>query len=49
MVIGRMVEAAVAGKAEIDYREAGLLWKISAPVEDTLEGERITPSAFNAR
>ena len=36
MVIGRMVEAAVDGKAEIDYRESGLSWKLCAPFAGTL-------------
>ncbi len=36
-VIGRMVESAVDGTVEIDYRESGLSWKLSAPVADTME------------
>jgi PAS domain S-box-containing protein len=39
-VIGRMVEAAVDGTAEIDYRESGLSWKLSALGAKTLERDR---------
>ena len=39
MVIGSMAEAAVDGTVEIDYRESGLSWKLSAPVADALEGD----------
>ena len=39
-VIGRMVEAAVDGTAEIDYRESGVSWKLSALVTNTLEEDR---------
>jgi len=39
IVIGSMAEAAVDGTAEIDYRESGLSWKLSAPVADALEGD----------
>ena len=39
-VIGRMVEAAVDGTAEIDYRESGVSWKLSALVTNTLEKDR---------
>jgi two-component sensor histidine kinase len=45
MVIGRMVEAAVDGTAEIDYREGGFSWKLSAPFADTLESGRLASSA----
>jgi PAS domain S-box-containing protein len=37
MVIGQMVESAVHGKAEVDYRESGLSWNLSALAESTLE------------
>jgi PAS domain S-box-containing protein len=37
MVIGSMAQAAVNGTAEIEYRESGLSWKLSAPVAETLE------------
>lgn len=37
IVIGRMVESAVDGTVEVDYRESGLSWKLSAPIADTLE------------
>jgi two-component sensor histidine kinase len=43
MVIGRMVESAVDGTVELDYRESGLSWKLSAPIADTLERERSEP------
>jgi PAS domain S-box-containing protein len=36
MVIGRMVEAAVQGVAEIAFREQGLSWSLSTSVEDAL-------------
>ena len=36
-VIGRMAESTVSGSAVIDYRESGLYWTLSAPVETTLE------------
>jgi two-component sensor histidine kinase len=36
IVIGRMAEAAVDGTAEIVFREKGLSWSLSAPVENTL-------------
>jgi len=36
-VTGRMVEAAVNGKAEISYRKSGLSWTLSAPLIDTSE------------
>jgi PAS domain S-box-containing protein len=45
MVIGRMVEAAVDGTVEFDYRETGLSWKLNAPIADALEGGRVAPSA----
>jgi hypothetical protein len=35
-----MVEAAVDGTAEIDYRESGFSWKLSAPFASTLQGTR---------
>ena len=40
-VIGRMVEASVGGKAEVDYRPGGLLWTLSAPLADTSEKRRL--------
>ena len=48
IVIGSMVEAAVDGTAEIDYRESGLSWKLSAPVADALEGGRVASFACDA-
>ena len=48
IVIGSMVEAAVDGTAEIDYRESGLSWKLSAPVADALEGGRVASFACGA-
>jgi hypothetical protein len=38
IVIGSMVEAAVDCTAEIDYRQSGLSWKLSAPVAGAMEG-----------
>ncbi len=37
MVIGRMAESAISGSAEIDYRESGFYWKLTGPLEYTLE------------
>jgi two-component sensor histidine kinase len=37
MVIGRMVESAVDGTVEIDYRESGVSWKLSAPAAGMME------------
>jgi PAS domain S-box-containing protein len=48
MVIGRMVEAAVDGTAEIDYRESGFSWKLSAPFASTLQGAREASFAGDA-
>jgi PAS domain S-box-containing protein len=45
MVIGRMVEVAVEGTAQIDYRESGFHWELSAPCESILEGGRFALSA----
>jgi PAS domain S-box-containing protein len=45
MVIGSMVESAVAGTVEFDYRESGFSWKLSAPFAGTLEGGRVASSA----
>ncbi len=36
-VIGRMAELAVNGTVEVDFRESGLSWKLSAPVADTMD------------
>ena len=47
MVIGRMTESAVDGKVEVEYRESGLSWKLSAPVGGTLERGRTVSSASN--
>ncbi len=49
MVIGRMVEAAVDGTAEIDYRESGFSWRLSAPFAGTLQKARGASSAGDAR
>jgi two-component sensor histidine kinase len=40
IVIGRMVESAVDGTVEVEYRESGLSWKLSAPVSGTIERGR---------
>ena len=45
---GQMVEAAVDGTVESDYRESGLSWKLNASVADMLEGGRVDPSRSNA-
>jgi two-component sensor histidine kinase len=47
-VIGRMVEAAVDGTAEIDYRESGFSWKLRALVANTLETDKQEESESNA-
>ena len=49
IVIGRMAEAAVNGTAEIDYRESGLSWKLSAPFADALGRGRVASPASDAR
>jgi two-component sensor histidine kinase len=49
MVIGRMVEAAVDGTAEIDYRESGFSWRLSAPLAGTLQEGRLASPAGDAR
>lgn len=48
MVIGRMVESAVDGTVEVDYRESGLSWNLSAPVADTIERKRKDASGSDA-
>ncbi len=48
MVIGRMVELAVDGAVEVEYRESGLSWKLSEPVAGSIEGGRPELSALNA-
>ena len=48
MVIGRMVEAAVDGTAQIDYRESGFSWRLSAPFADMMERGRLASSAGDA-
>jgi two-component sensor histidine kinase/PAS domain-containing protein len=48
MVLGRMVESAVDGTVEVEYRESGLSWKLSAPVAGTIERGRPEPSESNA-
>jgi two-component sensor histidine kinase len=37
MVLGPIAESAVQGKVEIEFLETGLMWKLNAPVSDTLE------------
>ena len=46
-VTGRMVEAAVNGKAEIDYFKNGLSWKLCAPLTDTSEKRRMEAAALD--
>ncbi len=36
IVIGRMAQAAIKGVAEITFRESGLAWHLTAPVENAL-------------
>jgi PAS domain S-box-containing protein len=43
VVIGRMAEAAVAGTAEIVFRESGLSWNLSAPAENALTSSGVRP------
>lgn len=38
-VIGRMVEASVDGKVEIEYRKSGLYWRLAAPDAGLLRAE----------
>jgi two-component sensor histidine kinase len=49
MVIGRMVESSVDGTVEVDYRESGLSWKLSALAAGTIEKGRSDASAAVAR
>lgn len=37
IVLGRLAEGATGGTAEINFRESGVCWTLSAPVEKTLE------------
>ena len=48
MVIGRIVEAAVHGKAELDYRASGFIWKLTAPVTNSLQGRGRSNSSATA-
>jgi PAS domain S-box-containing protein len=41
IVIGRMAEAAVEGRADIVFRETGLSWNLSAPVENALASAEV--------
>jgi two-component sensor histidine kinase len=43
VVIGRMAEAAVNGHADIEFREDGLFWKLSAPAGDVIAPAPIRP------
>lgn len=36
-LIGKIVESALHGKAEVEFRESGLSWNLKAPTERTLE------------
>ena len=38
-----MAEAAVEGKAEIDYRESGLCWTLTGSVTDSQKGGWASP------
>jgi chemotaxis methyl-accepting protein methylase/two-component sensor histidine kinase len=49
IVIGRMAESAVDGTVEVEYRETGLSWKLSAPVTGTIESGQSYASAADAR
>ncbi len=49
IVIGRMAESAVDGTVEVEYRESGLSWKLSAPVTGTIESGQSYASAADAR
>jgi two-component sensor histidine kinase/DNA-binding response OmpR family regulator len=37
LVIGPIAESAVSGKVDLDFRESGLNWQLSAPATDALE------------
>jgi two-component sensor histidine kinase len=37
LIMGPVLESALGGKVEIDFRESGLIWKLSALVSDGLE------------
>ena len=47
-VIGRMVEAAVDGTTELDYRESGFIWKLCSSADDTLERARFASHGSDA-
>ena len=47
IVIGRMAEAAVEGRAEIVFRESGLSWNLCAPAENALASTE--PQILNRR
>jgi hypothetical protein len=49
MVIVRMAELAVDGAVEVDYRESGFSWKLTAPASETLEVGRVAFSDKDAR
>jgi two-component sensor histidine kinase len=44
MVIARMAELAVNGAVEVEYRESGLCWRLTAPASEALEGGRVASS-----
>ena len=39
LVIGQIAESAVGGKVELDFRDTGLVWQLSAPAGDVLEAD----------
>ena len=49
MVIVQMVERAVDGVVDVDYRESGLSWKLCSPIADTIERGSTNAPAQSAR
>ena len=47
-VITRMVEMSLGGKAEVDFAESGLVWRLSCPIEGISETET-KPSMIDAK
>jgi chemotaxis methyl-accepting protein methylase/two-component sensor histidine kinase/PAS domain-containing protein len=48
-VIVRMVELAVDGTVEVDYRESGFSWKLTAPAAEALELGRVASADQDVR
>jgi PAS domain S-box-containing protein len=44
VVVGRMIEAAVNGKVDMEFRDTGLVWQLSSPAANTLESNSRKPN-----